>query len=157
MDFPLIEMPRGAGAQERQMADLGATNRSRTLRRAPGVVNTPAGALNARARNPPLAQKGDAQYPSHPSPQNIAAGSPTAYGCAPGTGPAGAMTISPEDLRKQREESMNLSRPARIGIAALSLAALTSCAASTQLTSSWGDPAASGRGFKKVVVVGATP
>jgi hypothetical protein len=52
---------------------------------------------------------------------------------------------------------MNLSRSARIGIAALSLAALASCAASTQLTSSWGDPAAANRGFKKVVVVGASP
>lgn len=52
---------------------------------------------------------------------------------------------------------MNLSRPARIGIVALSLAALASCAASTQLTSSWGDPAAADRGFKKVVVVGASP
>jgi len=52
---------------------------------------------------------------------------------------------------------MNLSRPARIGIAALSLAALASCAASTQLTSSWGDPAAANRNFTKVVVVGASP
>ena len=52
---------------------------------------------------------------------------------------------------------MNLSRPARIGIAALSLAALTSCAASTQLTSSWGDPAAANRNFTKVVVVGVSP
>ncbi len=52
---------------------------------------------------------------------------------------------------------MKLSRPARLGIAALSLAALTSCAASTQLTSSWADPAAQNRNFKKVVVVGVTP
>lgn len=52
---------------------------------------------------------------------------------------------------------MKLSSPARLGIAALFLAALTSCAASTQLTSSWADPAAQNRNFKKIVVVGATP
>lgn len=52
---------------------------------------------------------------------------------------------------------MKLSRPVRLGIAALSLAALASCAASTQLTSSWADPAAQNRNFKKVVVVGVTP
>jgi hypothetical protein len=52
---------------------------------------------------------------------------------------------------------MNLNRPTRLGIAALCLAALSSCSASTQLTSSWADPTAQDRHFKKIVVVGATP
>ena len=49
---------------------------------------------------------------------------------------------------------MKLSTSVRLCVAAFSLAALVSCAGSTQLTSSWADPAAANRGFKKVVVVG---
>ena len=52
---------------------------------------------------------------------------------------------------------MKLSTTTRLSIAALSIAALASCAATTQLTSSWSDPAAANRGFKKIAVVGATP
>jgi hypothetical protein len=52
---------------------------------------------------------------------------------------------------------MKLSSSARLLAAALAAAALTSCAASTQLTSSWADPAAAGRSYKKIVVVGVTP
>src|SRR5690348_4950267 len=51
---------------------------------------------------------------------------------------------------------MKLSLCARLGVAALSVAALGSCAA-TSLTSSWADPAAANRSFQKVVVVGVTP
>ena len=51
---------------------------------------------------------------------------------------------------------MKLSSFARLTAAALAAAALTSCAASTQLTSSWVDPAAAGHQFKKIVVVGVT-
>ena len=51
---------------------------------------------------------------------------------------------------------MKLSPSARLTAAALAVAALTSCAASTQLTSSWADPAAAGRSYKKIVVVGVT-
>jgi len=51
---------------------------------------------------------------------------------------------------------MKLSSSARLTAAALAAAALTSCAASTQLTSSWVDPAAAGHQFKKIVVVGVT-
>src|SRR5262245_41946843 len=54
-------------------------------------------------------------------------------------------------------DSMKLSTTTRLTLAALSLAALASCAATTQLTSQWADPAAANRGFKKVAVVGATP
>src|SRR6516165_9221940 len=57
----------------------------------------------------------------------------------------------------QREEiSMKLSSSARLIAAAIGAAALTSCAASTQLTSSWADPAAAGHKFTKIVVVGVT-
>ena len=52
---------------------------------------------------------------------------------------------------------MKLVMSTRLGLAALSLAALASCAGTTQLTSSWADPASANRGFKKIVVVGATP
>jgi hypothetical protein len=52
---------------------------------------------------------------------------------------------------------MTFSTPARLGVAALALLSLTSCAATSQLTTSWADPAAAGRGFKKVVIVGASP
>jgi len=52
---------------------------------------------------------------------------------------------------------MKLQTTQRLGVAALSLVALASCAGTTQLTSSWADPALANRGFKKVVVVGATP
>ena len=45
---------------------------------------------------------------------------------------------------------------ARLAAAAIAAAALTSCAASTELTSSWADPAAAGHTFKKIVVVGVT-
>ena len=45
---------------------------------------------------------------------------------------------------------------ARLAAAAIVAATLTSCAASTQLTSSWADPAAAGHVFKKIVVVGVT-
>ena len=51
---------------------------------------------------------------------------------------------------------MKLSSFARLTAAALAAAALASCAASTQLTSSWADPAAAGRSYKKIVVVGVT-
>src|SRR5262245_4075812 len=51
---------------------------------------------------------------------------------------------------------MKLSTSARLITAALAAAALASCAASTQLTSSWADPAAAGRSYKKIVVVGVT-
>jgi len=51
---------------------------------------------------------------------------------------------------------MKLSSSARLIAAALAAAALASCAASTQLTSSWSDPAAAGRSYKKIVVVGVT-
>ena len=52
---------------------------------------------------------------------------------------------------------MKLDQTTRLSIAALSLVALASCAGTTQLTSSWADPAMANRGFKQVVVVGATP
>ena len=45
---------------------------------------------------------------------------------------------------------------ARLAAAAIIAATLTSCAASTQLTSSWADPTAAGRSYKKIVVVGVT-
>jgi hypothetical protein len=51
---------------------------------------------------------------------------------------------------------MKLSPFARLTAAAVAAYALASCAASTQLTSSWADPAAAGRSYKKVVVVGVT-
>jgi hypothetical protein len=51
---------------------------------------------------------------------------------------------------------MKLSTSARLAAAAFAAVALVSCAASTQLTSSWSDPAAAGRGYKKIVVVGVT-
>lgn len=52
---------------------------------------------------------------------------------------------------------MKVSTSARLFVAALSLLTLTSCAATSQLTTSWADPAAANRSLKKVVVVGATP
>ena len=52
---------------------------------------------------------------------------------------------------------MTFSTSARLGVAALALLSLTSCAATSQLTTSWADPAAAGHTFKKVVVVGASP
>ena len=52
---------------------------------------------------------------------------------------------------------MKLSTSTRLAVAAFSVIALASCAATTQLTSSWSDPAAANRGFKKIAVVGATP
>jgi len=52
---------------------------------------------------------------------------------------------------------MTFSTSARLGVAALALLSLTSCAATSQLTTSWADPAAAGHIFKKVVVVGASP
>jgi hypothetical protein len=52
---------------------------------------------------------------------------------------------------------MKLSTTTRLTVAALSLVALASCAGTTQLTSSWADPAAANRGFHKIAVVGATP
>jgi hypothetical protein len=45
----------------------------------------------------------------------------------------------------------------RLGIAALSAAAFASCGASTQLASSWTDPTATNRTYKKIAVVGVTP
>ena len=51
---------------------------------------------------------------------------------------------------------MKLSSSTRLTAAALAAVALVSCAASTQLTSSWADPAAAGRSYKKIVVVGVT-
>jgi len=52
---------------------------------------------------------------------------------------------------------MKIGSSVRFGLAVLSLVAFTSCAAPSKLTSSWTDPAAANRGFKKVVVVAATP
>ena len=52
---------------------------------------------------------------------------------------------------------MKVSSSARLLVAAASLLTLTSCAATSQLTTSWADPAAPNRNLKKVVVVGATP
>jgi hypothetical protein len=51
---------------------------------------------------------------------------------------------------------MKLSPFARLTAAAVAAYTLASCAASTQLTSSWADPAAAGRSYKKIVVVGVT-
>ena len=51
---------------------------------------------------------------------------------------------------------MKLRKSARLMLAAVAVASLTSCAASTQLTSSWADPTAAGHHFKKIVVVGVT-
>jgi hypothetical protein len=42
---------------------------------------------------------------------------------------------------------MTLRSSVRLGLVALAAAALTSCAASTKLTSSWTDPAAANRNF----------
>src|SRR5512143_3451786 len=58
-------------------------------------------------------------------------------------------------LGKERN-LMKLSSSARLTAAALAAVALVSCAASTHLTSSWADPAAAGRSYKKIVVVGVT-
>jgi len=52
---------------------------------------------------------------------------------------------------------MNLRRTMQYGLFALALAALGACAAPTQLTSDWSDPAQSGHQYKKIVVVGVTP
>ena len=52
---------------------------------------------------------------------------------------------------------MKLQTTQRLGLAALSLVALASCAGTTQLMHSWADPAMANRGFKKIVVVGASP
>jgi hypothetical protein len=52
---------------------------------------------------------------------------------------------------------MTLRTPARLGLAALAITAVASCAAPTQLVSSWTDPAAAEHTYQKVVVVGATP
>ena len=52
---------------------------------------------------------------------------------------------------------MTFSTSARLGVAALALLSLTSCAATSQLTTSWADTAAAGHTFKKVVVVVASP
>src|SRR4029450_5656251 len=52
---------------------------------------------------------------------------------------------------------MKVSTTALLGFTVFSVAALASCAASTKLTSSWSDPAAADRNFKKIVVVGVTP
>lgn len=52
---------------------------------------------------------------------------------------------------------MKFSTNVRLGSMAAALAVLASCAPATQLTSSWNDPTAVNRGFKKIVVVGATP
>jgi len=43
--------------------------------------------------------------------------------------------------------------PLRIGLAVIAVAELTSCAASTRLTSSWADSTAAGRSFQKIAVV----
>jgi len=45
---------------------------------------------------------------------------------------------------------------ARVGSAVVGAAALASCAPSTQLTSSWVDPAAAGRHYQKLVVIAVT-
>jgi hypothetical protein len=51
---------------------------------------------------------------------------------------------------------MRFSGSLQIGIAVLAMAALTSCTAGTQLTSSWAEPTAAGKTYQKYVVVGAT-
>jgi len=51
---------------------------------------------------------------------------------------------------------MKSSSPVRIGVAVVALAALASCTAGTQLTSSWAEPTAAGHTYQKIVVVGAT-
>jgi len=45
----------------------------------------------------------------------------------------------------------------RLGMMALAAGALASCAASTELSSSWADPTAANHTFQKIVIVGATP
>ena len=52
---------------------------------------------------------------------------------------------------------MRSSTLLHLGVATVVAAVLASCAASSRLTSSWADPAASGRTYKKMVVVGVTP
>ena len=52
---------------------------------------------------------------------------------------------------------MKFSTTARLATGALALLTLTSCAATSQLTTSWADPGAANRSLKKVVIVGATP
>ena len=52
---------------------------------------------------------------------------------------------------------MRRSTLLHLGVATVVAAVLASCAASSRLTSSWADPAASGRTYKKMVVVGVTP
>lgn len=44
----------------------------------------------------------------------------------------------------------------RLGLAALTVLPLVSCAASTRMTSSWADSTAAGRSFQKIAVVGVT-
>ena len=51
---------------------------------------------------------------------------------------------------------MKLGSSVHIGIAVVALAAMTSCTAGTQLTSSWAEPTAAGHTYQKIVVVGAT-
>src|SRR5215831_9987101 len=60
-----------------------------------------------------------------------------------------------EAIGKERKP-MKLRKSARLTIAAVAVASLTSCAASTQLTSSWADPTAAGHHYKKIVVLGVT-
>src|SRR5262249_26052685 len=63
--------------------------------------------------------------------------------------------LHPKANGKERKP-MKLRKSARLLFAAVAVASFTSCAASTQLTSSWADPTAVGHPYKKIVVVGVT-
>jgi len=52
---------------------------------------------------------------------------------------------------------VNAHSAVRISAIASAAAVLVSCAASSKLTTSWSDPAATGRSYKKIAVVGITP
>src|SRR5262245_17314597 len=65
-------------------------------------------------------------------------------------------SVSPGRSGRERTESMKCDVLTRLGIAALSAAALASCGPSTKLETSWTDPTAANRTYKKIVVVGVT-
>lgn len=52
---------------------------------------------------------------------------------------------------------MKLSSAVRLGLSCVAVAALASCAPTTQLTSSWSDPDAGGRKYQKIAIVGVSP
>jgi hypothetical protein len=66
------------------------------------------------------------------------------------------MRSTPTRYLGKERKLMKRMTSARLAAAAIVAATLTSCAASTQLTSSWADPAAAGQTYKKIVVVGVT-